>query len=143
VYKEFIKLDDTPMVCLKSVLRAILTEKGPFPGGGMGKTFSLLDSNNDIIAQIGLFDDGNPHVGIWDPTKVVNKRAKHGRRVFPYLAKMKPTLKYKTQKEIQGLLSGPRRQNILKLVQLQNALHLLWCLIIRRGMYSGQPLEIC
>ena len=81
MYKEFIKLDDTPMVCLKSVLRAILTEKGPFPGGGMGKTFSLLDSNNDFIAQIGLFDDGNPHVGIWDPTKVVNKRAKHGRRV--------------------------------------------------------------
>ncbi len=78
MYKQFIKLDDTAMVCLKSVLRAILTEKGPFPGGGMGKTFSLLDSNNDIIAQIGLFDDGNPQVDIWDSTKVVNIRAKHG-----------------------------------------------------------------
>ncbi len=52
MYKEFIKLDDTAMVCLKSVLRAMLTEKGPFRGGGVGTTFSLLDRGAEPIPAI-------------------------------------------------------------------------------------------
>jgi hypothetical protein len=78
------------MVCLKSVLRAILTEKGPFlkdflmmaiPKQAYGTQLKLSTKEQNMVAGL----------------------------VFPYQAKMKPTLKYKTQKEIHGLLSEPRR----------------------------------